>query len=149
MGRDAAVGDNQGLAVGEQRDLVRADAVGGKFAHARIAARRVVDADDASLPLEIVLGGVEQPPARAEHSVAVEVAPVRRFHPAGDGAPLEIDDQRDAAGPPRKMYGSTSIGAYGEGMAPPRQWQIEERGAVLSKAADPIAAGGIGAGTEI
>ena len=79
MSRDAAVGDGQCLAVGEQPDLVRADAVGGKLAHAHVASRRVVDADDAAFALEIVLGGVEQPPVRAEDAVPIERSVGRRF----------------------------------------------------------------------
>ena len=146
---DAAVGDDEGLAVGEQRDLVRADAVGRKLAHARVSSRRVVDADDAALALEIVLGGVEQPPVPAEYAVAVEVAVGRRLYPACGGAPREVQQQREAAGAPGKMQSGASPGADGEGMPPPRQGQIEERGAVRREAADPVTAGGVGAGAEV
>ena len=51
---DAAVGDDEGFAVGEQRDFVRADAVGLQLADAPVVVRRVVDADDAAFPVEIV-----------------------------------------------------------------------------------------------
>ena len=60
MSRDAPVGDDEGLAVGEQRDLVRADTVGRELADAPIAGLCVVDADDAALAVEIVLGGVKK-----------------------------------------------------------------------------------------
>ena len=149
VGRDAAVGDDQGLAAGEQRNLVRADAMGRKLAQALVPALHVVDADDAALALEVVLGGVEQPPVQAEDAVPIEMSVDRRFYASGDGAQHEVQNQGEAAGAPGEMHGSASVGAHSERMAPRRQRQIEERSAVLSKAADPVAAGDVGVGTEI
>ena len=149
MRRDAAVGNDEGLAVGKQRDLVRADAVGRKFAQAPVAALRVVDADDAAFVLEIVPGGVEQPAVAAEHAMPVVAAVGLRHQRACDGAPRKVQRQCKASRPPREMHRLESSRSRGERVTPARLRQIEADNAVSREAADPVAAGGVGPGAEV
>ena len=67
---EPAVADGQRLAVCEQKDLMRTDAIARMFTDFFVIARHVVDADDAPLSLNVVFRSVEQPPvaARTHHA---------------------------------------------------------------------------------
>ena len=92
----------------------------GRLAVAPVVNLGVVDTDDAALAAKVVLGGIEQPPVRAEDAVTIEVPIGRCLHPAGDGALLEVQDQGEAAGPPREMRRLVSAGTKGKGVASTR-----------------------------
>ena len=68
VGLDAAVGDRERLAVGQQDHLVRADAVGRELADALVAVGRVVDAEHAGARVVVVLRRIEQARDRAENT---------------------------------------------------------------------------------
>ena len=52
---------------------------------------------------------------------------------ACNGTLRKVQYQREAAGSPGEMYGSASVGAHRERMAPALQGQIEDVGAVRGK----------------
>ena len=57
---EAAVGDDEHRLIAEQRKIVRSDAAAGEFTNATVSRAHVVDADDATRGIEVVLGGIEQ-----------------------------------------------------------------------------------------
>ena len=73
MGFDAAIGDDHGAAVGEQRHVVRLHAARRELADLAIAVGRVAHADDALRVRVVVLGGVEQLAVGGEDAMAEEM----------------------------------------------------------------------------
>ena len=74
MGLDAAIGDGDRPAILEKQQFVRPDAMRRKFADARKAVPRVIDADHAGGILEIIFGRIKQRAVRREDAVTEEVA---------------------------------------------------------------------------
>ena len=62
---ETAVADGQRLAVCQQKDLMRPDAIARMFADLLVIARHIVDADNATLAVDVVFGSVEQPSVAA------------------------------------------------------------------------------------
>ena len=73
MGADAAIGDDHGAAVGEQRNVVRLHAMRLELADLPVAVGRVADADHALRVRIVVLGGVEQLAVGGEDAMAEEM----------------------------------------------------------------------------
>jgi len=138
---DAAIGDGEGLAVGEQDHLVRSDAIGLELADTPIAAGHVVDAEHAASGLEIVLGGIEQPAVRREHAMAEEVPPLD----AGDGLrrrlSRRVEHHREGAGAAGEHHRAPCLGRVGHVMAAHRQLDIGDELAGLGEHARAILAG--------
>ena len=143
---DAAVGDGERLAVGEQDHLVRADAVGRHLADALVAAGRVVDADEAGARLVVVLGGVQQPAVAREDAVTVEVAVGRRREQHRLAAVLDVEGKRERSGPAGEHHRLAAGAVERDVVAAPFERQLAQHGAVERQHHDRIRSVGTAAG---
>ena len=140
VGLDAAVGDGERLAVGEQDHLVRADAERLQLADALVALRGVIDAEEAVARLVVVLGRVEQAPVGREHAVAVEVA-VRRRREQHRLAPApHIEGERERAGAAREHHRLAACGVERDVVAAVPQRQLAHDRAVEPQHHDRVGA---------
>ncbi len=96
---------------------MRTDAVGRDLADAGVVACRVVHAEDAALAIEVILGGVEDAAVGGEEAVALEVAVLRRREHRIHRQRVDVDRDREPAGPPREHHGGAGLRADGGGVA--------------------------------
>ena len=98
MGQNASVGHGQCPAIGHERDFVRTHAVGGKLPDTPEAVVGVVEAEDATLAIEIVLGRDQVASIGREAAVTVEMAIVPAFDDPDQAPRREVDDRGEGAG---------------------------------------------------
>ena len=135
---DAAVGDHQGLAVRQQREVMRADAEGREFAEPRIAGARVVDADHALVLRLVILGRQQQVAALHEQAVAGEMARRRGRDLRHHLACQRIEHQREPAGPAREADRLAAAWPHGKAVAAVGKVEIEVDLAVLVDGNDGV-----------
>ena len=92
MRQNAAIGDDEGRAVGQEPHLMRANAGARKFPNALEVVRRVVDTEHASTGIKVVFGRKEQAAISREGSVPAERTPRRGVDPSDDGTGHSIED---------------------------------------------------------
>src|SRR5581483_12010356 len=97
-GADAAIGDHQRAAVGEELNIVRLHAVRGELADLPVAVGRIAHTDDAAPARVVVLGRVKQPAVSGEGAVAEEMAVWLRGEPDGRTG-VERDRHAEASWP--------------------------------------------------
>ena len=140
VGLDAAVGDRERLAVGEQDHLVRADAVGRELADALVAAGRVVDAEHAGARVVVVLGRIEQARVRREHAVAVEVPVRRRREQHRLARAVHVEGERERSRAPREHDRLAAPRRIGDVVAAPLQRHLAHDRAVEAQDHHGVAA---------
>ena len=122
VGLDAAIGDDDGLAIGHQQRLVGVHAMGVELADAGIAGLNVIDRDETPGRIVVVLGGVHQPPVRREEAVAEIVPAFRRGQRLDGFAGGRVEDDGEGARAPGEDDGTTGdlvegdvVAAIGQG----------------------------------
>ena len=128
QGQDAAIGDGQRPPVGQEGDVVRADAVRWQLADPAVAVGGVVEAQHTLPAGDVVLGRDQDAAGRLEHAVAVEVPvgrgveaamhqPRGRLEHRGEGAgPAGEHDRLRRAGPQADAVPARRQGGTGHGL---------------------------------
>jgi hypothetical protein len=121
MSLDAAIGDDQQLAIVGDGHVVGADAARVELCDAAEFVSRVVDADHAAIAVEIVLAGIKPRPVRREMAVPVEMPAFRGGDHHRFRLPRRIEHHGKRAGTAGEGDGAAGGGAIGHAVGAGRK----------------------------